>query len=259
MKLYFYEYREEEFKEVKYPDIIECGYIVSSHGRVFSNITNRFLQPSRTFKDYLTVNLKTITGDQKRVPVHRLVAFEFCEGRSESRNFVNHKDSDRQFNNIINLEWVTRKENDEHGRKYGMVRESLLSRGFNFYEEEFIHKICYELEQGTKQSIILKMCITDGISKSAAKRLIYSLKYKQGWKDITSEYNYDFGDNAGFTIYGDELICEICRLLEMKYETGEIVSKINKDNLYDYKKLTKIIWNVKNKKTHVKISDMYNI
>lgn len=55
--------------------------------------------------------------------VHRLVALAFIP-QPEGCNVVNHLDSNRQNNNVENLEWTTVKGNTVHGYKYGRVKES---------------------------------------------------------------------------------------------------------------------------------------
>jgi hypothetical protein len=56
-------------------------------------------------------------GKRKTVAVHQLIAETFL-GPCENR-YVNHKDLNRQNNNISNLEYVTPKENYWHSRKLG--------------------------------------------------------------------------------------------------------------------------------------------
>lgn len=53
--------------------------------------------------------------------VHRLVADAFCE-KKEGANIVNHKDRRRDNNVAENLEWVTQKQNVEHGLAGGRKR-----------------------------------------------------------------------------------------------------------------------------------------
>lgn len=53
------------------------------------------------------------------LPVHRLVAIAWVEGRTPKKNCVDHINSDRTDNNASNLRWVTKKANNKtkHARK----------------------------------------------------------------------------------------------------------------------------------------------
>lgn len=53
------------------------------------------------------------------LPVHRLVAMAWVEGRTAKKNYVDHINSDRKDNSASNLRWVTKKANNKtkHARK----------------------------------------------------------------------------------------------------------------------------------------------
>lgn len=58
---------------------------------------------------YLLVHLCT-NGKRKCKKVHRLVAETFIKNEY-NKIYVNHKDGNKQNNNVSNLEWVTPSEN----------------------------------------------------------------------------------------------------------------------------------------------------
>lgn len=97
-------------------------YQVSNLGRVKSlkrysnnnaNTKDRLLKPSFNKKGYLRVVLCK-NGIQYNKTIHRLVAEAFIPN-PDNKPQVNHIDEDKTNNRISNLEWMTNKENRNHG------------------------------------------------------------------------------------------------------------------------------------------------
>ncbi len=65
-----------------------------------------------------------ISGNNKNISVHRLVAMAFCLERIGAGD-VNHLDGDKSNNHSINLEWCTPKENKEHAKRLGLIATGL--------------------------------------------------------------------------------------------------------------------------------------
>ena len=99
---------EEIWKDVPF----DSNYKVSNYGRLFSKRTNKILKGELTEKGYIRVALT----EHKRYLVHCIVARTFIPN-PENKPQVNHIDSNRQNNNVKNLEWVTAKENIQHAVK----------------------------------------------------------------------------------------------------------------------------------------------
>lgn len=101
-------------------------YSVSNLGRVRSN--ERFYEmPNGSLKHLPTIIMKETTsgcgykrvklllnGKPKIMLVHRLVALAFIPNPNNYR-CVNHKDENKQNNNVNNLEWCTHKYNSNYG------------------------------------------------------------------------------------------------------------------------------------------------
>jgi hypothetical protein len=87
------------------------NYSVSNLGNMKNNLTNRMMKP--TVKGgYYHISLRNDIK-RKNLKVHRLVAFAFIENH-ENKSDVNHIDKNKLNNNISNLNWMTRKENNIH-------------------------------------------------------------------------------------------------------------------------------------------------
>jgi len=97
----------EEWREIKDFE----NYSVSDFGNIKNNITNKVLK--NTLKGgYYNITL-TNNKNKKPFKVHRLVALAFIDN-PENKPDVNHKDKNKQNNNLTNIEWMTRKENNIH-------------------------------------------------------------------------------------------------------------------------------------------------
>jgi len=91
-------------------------YKVSSEGRVWSVKNDRELKQfdnGRGYKMLVLVKDKV----KKRFYVHRLVCLTFLENPLEKQQ-VNHINSIRSDNRLINLEWSTAYENNTHNNRH---------------------------------------------------------------------------------------------------------------------------------------------
>lgn len=93
-------------------------YLISSWGRVYSVKADRLLQPRPSSWGYLQVCLYK-SGERTWPYVHRLVAEHFIPGEDVGLE-VNHLDGDKTYNNERNLEWVTKRMNNQHAYDTGL-------------------------------------------------------------------------------------------------------------------------------------------
>ena len=111
----------EIWKDIK---DFEGKYQISNLGRVKSLARAR--RPEDTImklsldKGYHRVNLINHQFKKKRFNVHRLVALAFLPN-PENKSEVNHKNAIKIDNRAINLEWMTRKENQNHAKEAGLI------------------------------------------------------------------------------------------------------------------------------------------
>lgn len=111
---------KEIFREIDgFPD-----YEVSNLGRVcsFKGKYPKILKPRKNSCGYLYVILYT-GGKGVRKTIHRLVAEAFVPN-PENKPEVNHIDEDKKNNVAENLEWVTRRENNNHGTRNRRMAEA---------------------------------------------------------------------------------------------------------------------------------------
>src|SRR5215472_9582234 len=86
-------------------------YQVSDQGQVRNTQTSKLLQPVKIKNGRLYVSLSS-DGFQRKCTVHSLVASAFLGVRTPERE-ITHKDGDYTHNEVSNLEYVTRQENQK--------------------------------------------------------------------------------------------------------------------------------------------------
>jgi len=111
-------------------------YRIYNTGKIYSELSNKFLQPDITREGYEQVTL-AINKQPVRFKVHRLVAKFFCKNDNpEIKIQVNHIDGDKKNNHFSNLEWCTAEYNNKHARETGLNNVS-LSNSKRWNNDEF--------------------------------------------------------------------------------------------------------------------------
>lgn len=120
----------KEINTIKGFENISSGYKVYENGQIWSNLSNKFLTPTKKYvnSEYkrkwenrellkepyflCRVTLKDKDNKYKKYLVHRIVAQAFIPNPN---NFieVNHIDANTANNNINNLEWISPKNNKQ--------------------------------------------------------------------------------------------------------------------------------------------------
>lgn len=103
--------KSEVFKEVYCDGEYYPNYYISNYGRLYSKITNRIVNGSY-HSGYIRYTLKN--GDACRnLYSHRIVATAFISNENpEEWDCINHRDEQRDNNHFSNLEWCSRKMNN---------------------------------------------------------------------------------------------------------------------------------------------------
>lgn len=107
---------KEEYRDIDgFPN-----YQVSNYGNVRNTKSNKLKKPGYAKDNYLKVDLYK---DSKRTTkkVHRLVADAFLP-QDPQRPDINHKDGNRENNEVTNLERCTKSENMKHAYKTGLAK-----------------------------------------------------------------------------------------------------------------------------------------
>ena len=121
--------KNEEWRDVAG---YEGLYQVSNQGRVKSlerkdclgrTVKERILKSRTNRYGYMEVNL-CADGKRKMLKVHRLVCQAFHDN-PDNKPEVNHVNEDKTDNRACNLEWSTRRENNNHGTRNTRTAKAL--------------------------------------------------------------------------------------------------------------------------------------
>lgn len=221
--LILYEKYDEVFKYITHPRIKLNRYKISNYGNVFSVKHNKIMKPRIDKNGYYRIGLRCSDGSKYLIGVHRLVAWEFCDGYDESkgRTIPNHKDSDPSNNYFLNLEWVTSSENSLYGFTYGnrKARKGELSNLCKYTDKE-IHKVCKLLQDGYSRKYVSRIT---GINLNYLTDIISGKKRK----NISSKYNLPKQRVVLFKGFDDDTKNKILKYINSGYKPKEICKKLN--------------------------------
>lgn len=92
--------------DVEYKDVKSGAYLINESGNVWSNLTNKFMRPTKDKDGYLKLELRTNNGSHCSVRIATLVLWSFDGPPPEDMKdpTANHIDSNKLNNHISNLE-----------------------------------------------------------------------------------------------------------------------------------------------------------
>ena len=187
-------------------------YFATDDGHIYSEHLKRNISEYTDKDGYKKVRLSNGDGSRKVFSVHRLILETFEPNPNSSILQVNHKDGNKANNSLSNLEWVTCKENINHGYKLGLYSNI----GDNNNGD---HKLCTaQVLEIINLLLEHKMTIQAIADKfQVSKFAIESIKYKRTWKHLTA--NIDF--YKGSTTSRNDVGC--------KQMTAEMEGSSNED------------------------------
>lgn len=92
-------------------------YEITKDGEVYSTTTNCWIKPFIDKNGYKRIALVNDEGNRIKNPIHRLVAMTYISNPN-NLPIVNHKDENKQNNNVDNLEWVTVQQNTIYSKPW---------------------------------------------------------------------------------------------------------------------------------------------
>ncbi|WP_010291254.1 HNH endonuclease [Kurthia massiliensis] len=158
-------------------------YEVSNFGRL-KLISGKVSKMKPNEYGYIRTALYTKDSKQKSIRLHRLVALAFVPGYEEDLQ-VNHIDENKANNHYTNLEWVSARENNNHGTRTERAANSLsqpveaITDGviFTFKSTQHAHEFGF-----------------NGGSVSAACRGVYCKKNSHGGTNFYKGYEWRYAN-----------------------------------------------------------------
>jgi hypothetical protein len=154
-------------------------FLIYENGDLINLKTNKKLKAFDNGVGYLRVGIYVGDKKHKAIYIHRLLAQTFIPN-PKNKIEVNHKDGNTKNNDLSNLEWVTKSENQLHAYKLGLNKPSPSigeKNGNAVLNDEMVTKIRIMFKNGTRQYEIAKQF-------NVSKYLISNVVLNKTWKHI---------------------------------------------------------------------------
>lgn len=135
---------------VKIPGV--SGYLINKKGEIFSEFKGEVMKPALR-SGYHFVVIMTDTGKRVNKMIHRLMAETFLPN-PDNLPEIDHIDGNALNNNLDNLRWVTKKENQNNPisreRRYKAIIDKQGIPIKAFYNGEFVGNVTCLMEAARK-------------------------------------------------------------------------------------------------------------
>ena len=118
----------EEWRNIVDDMVAPDRYMVSSFGRFYDKLEKKYINPNIGGNGYMLIDMAPsdyaiLIGKKYKVrSCHRFIAKAFVNNPDPKRlNIINHIDGSRDNNHLINLEWVSQRDNVHHAIDIGIT------------------------------------------------------------------------------------------------------------------------------------------
>ena len=124
---------------------------------------------------YKKVTLYDGTGSRKTMFVHRIVAITFIDNPNNYAE-INHIDEDPSNNNVNNLEWCTKRYNQNYGHRLSKVRGE--NNAQHKLTEEQVKEIKRTYKYGVRMYGVPSLSKQYGVSCKTVQNILDGIKWK---------------------------------------------------------------------------------
>lgn len=207
-------------------DIGFSQYCITKGGEIYSLFSNRYMKQSKSHNGYPIVTLVNDSGNKMSKKVHRLVLQTFQPITNSEYMTVNHKNGDKENNNLSNLEWLSIEDNIRHAHDNNLIATNFSNEHTVYPEEdeivfldkskmistrkelseELLHIIFQRLQDGYRICDLSKML---GVRDYTIKNLVNTPN------DYISEIakNYDLTKRFKPNLTSPQTATRVCELL----------------------------------------------
>lgn len=219
-------------------------YFITTNGKIFKSVMRGYIpiNPSMIKGGYMRVGITCDNGKRSKFLVHRLIALTYLPNPNNKPE-VNHIDGIKTNNNVSNLEWVTREENQSHAFAVGLNDNSGTNNGRTILDENQVIEIYYKLSNGAR---------TIDISREyqLSNSTVHSIKIKSNWGYLLNGLP-DIKIKSKSNKLSESKVKWICSELEKGVGPSEIVKKSNNLTIHQ-------VEGIKHRKVYKHISVNYN-
>ena len=189
-------------------NIKENVYFVSTYGRVYTLLRNKFLKEVETNNGYFRVFLTNQDGAKRYHLLHRIVYLTFFPIANPELYQVNHKDGIKSHNWYWNLEWVTCSENRMHA-----IRLGLVGTGENHSTHIISEHTADEIGRLLANTNLTSKEIANLVKGGATESIVYNIMNGSCWFHIYEKYNLK-NINTNPSVLSDHQIHNICKFFQ---------------------------------------------
>lgn len=225
--------------KITYPRVMPESYVITDQGVILDTVRCRPMAYSVDKDGYYRVDLICEDGKRRHFSVHRLVAWQFCEGYTAECNEVDHKNENKKFNFASNLEWVTSAENTRRAAQSGLRNIRGDFNGNSKYSEDYVRQICQRYVDGAMPVDLYNEVYPNQPLRTREQKsfynFLYRLKQRIAWPDVIKDYDYSTETSRHDTSlkkfmptmnsrYDENDVRKICEWLEEGYDVPTVTT-----------------------------------